>query len=219
MIQPFYGNPEKHHVISRRCREDEPERLRSVFAGRNVCLVAQGESLLEEKRGGFVDTHDIVVRMNHFKVAGYEPWVGTRTTVHAFTNHSALHSRECYEADFYYCSDGFLIGEHDAAVLHDGSLLFWSRPEGNYDEFLRGKWPTTGLRILLDVLTAGASNVTLLGYDFYQNSCYYFAPMRVGEKPVSDGFKDWQPASTHDPAREKEYVEQLMAADKRIRKL
>lgn len=45
----------------------------------SVILVGNGPSVLDFKMGAVVDSHDIVVRFNRFKIKGYEDHVGTRT--------------------------------------------------------------------------------------------------------------------------------------------
>jgi hypothetical protein len=191
----FYGDTSRLN-ISRKCRTDEGDRLSRLFQGKSVCLVAQGESAIRTKRARFVDCHDLVVRMNRFILPGFESFVGKRVDVHAFTNNSCLYSAESRKAAFFYASDGFLLRENDSPKLTDNNLFFWSRPEGNYDARLQGHFPTTGLRILLDVMAANPACVTMIGYDFYTGGSPYWAK--------------------HAPGVEKELVAEMIARDERI---
>ncbi len=215
----YYGRT-AHLAMARQYRQDEEARLRTVFGGKTVCLIAQGESAGRVKRGKFIDDeHDLVVRMNHFEIKGFEDYVGSRIDVHAFTNHSGLHSPDCRRARWFYFADGFLLKQHDDPIYSEINTLFWSRPPGVWQERLGDKWPTTGFRILLEALDAGARAVTLIGYDFYQNSCYYFDPLVTGKEPASRGFWDWHPDCEHSPALEKEIVEEMARTDSRVTKL
>ena len=191
----FYGDVSQLD-ISRKCRQDEGDRLRKLFQGKSVCLVAQGESAMKTRRASLVEAHDLVVRMNRFNLSGFESFLGERVDVHAFTNNSCLYSAESRRARFFYASDGFLLRENDGPIFTDDNLVFWSRPAGNYDEHLQGHFPTTGFRILLDVLAANPARVTLIGYDFY-----------AGGQPY------W---SRHAPDIEKALVDAMLDTDGRL---
>lgn len=210
-MNTFYGDTSKIDMAFQ-CREDEPDRLRSVFAGKSVCLVANGESVLKKNYGALVEMHDVVVRMNAFRIEGFDLHVGDRTDVHAFTSFRALHDEEI-AAGMFYCSDGFLDSKyHDPNRFNDGNLLFWSKPEGAWEDFLGHGWPTTGLRILIDVCNSAARAITMLGYDFFENSKYYYEPLKLGDFPI-------QHNPVHNPEGEKAYVEFLQRNDSRILKL
>lgn len=220
MTNRFYGDTSKIDMAFQ-CREDEAEYHQRVFEGKSVCLVANGESVLKKNYGPLVDMHDVVVRMNAFQINGFERHVGARLDVHAATSFRFQHSEECEQAGFDYCSDGFL----DRKAIKGGALgvtltlydmadlfLFWSRPAGLWETYLGDAWPTTGFRILLDARNAGAKSITLLGYDFFENSRYYFDPLKPNDT-------DRLVNPVHNPAREKEYIEFLVRNDERILKL
>lgn len=211
----FYGDTSGIEVAYQ-ARVNEPARMFKKFNGRTVCIVANGESVLENNYGPLVDMHDLVIRVNKFQIKGFEKHVGKRIPdVHAATNSAMFHSVECLRkfSMTVYCSDGFLKKEQSGHFADDSNLLFWTRPEGDYDDFLKGAWPTTGLRILLDVLSpfADARVITILGYDSFLNSRYYFDPLKVGEKP--------QVGPHHNPELEAEYINLLAARDERIVRL
>lgn len=44
-----------------------------------ILLVGNGPIVLSKKMGNIVDTFDVVVRFNNFKIEGYEEFVGTKT--------------------------------------------------------------------------------------------------------------------------------------------
>lgn len=50
------------------------------FKGKTVAIVCSGPSCLNNT-GEFIDSHDIVVRVNNYKIKGYEKYVGTRVDV------------------------------------------------------------------------------------------------------------------------------------------
>jgi hypothetical protein len=49
----------------------------------STILIGNGGSLLDRPRGKLIDTFDTVVRFNNFKLAGFEAFTGTKTTIWA----------------------------------------------------------------------------------------------------------------------------------------
>jgi hypothetical protein len=47
----------------------------------SVVLVGNGPSVQDSKLGALIDSFDEVVRFNNFKIEGFEPFVGTKTTL------------------------------------------------------------------------------------------------------------------------------------------
>lgn len=194
-MNQFYGDTSTLD-IAMRCRSDEQHRLFNLFNGKSVCLVGNGKSALLHD-GNSVDGHDLVVRMNEFKLHDHEKFIGHRTDVHAFTGSKSVHSLDTWDTiQHYYCADGFIEKKYLQPWMGDENLLFWTRPKGQWEDFLDGAWPTTGLRILLDALNSGARSVTLLGYDFYEGG---------------------HTSKVHSPAAEKRYITFLANSDKRVK--
>lgn len=52
---------------------------------KTVCVVGSSPNVLQEELGEKIDSCDIVIRMNVFKVAGFEKHVGSKTDIAAFT--------------------------------------------------------------------------------------------------------------------------------------
>ncbi|XP_040569980.1 beta-galactoside alpha-2,6-sialyltransferase 2 [Lepeophtheirus salmonis] len=48
---------------------------------KTCALVGNAGSLIGSNLGGFIDTHDLVIRLNHAKTAGYEVDVGSKTDI------------------------------------------------------------------------------------------------------------------------------------------
>lgn len=57
------------------------DALLSVCKGKSVAIVGNGPSILDNKNGSFIDSHDIVVRFNNFSTIGYEEYTGKRTDI------------------------------------------------------------------------------------------------------------------------------------------
>lgn len=192
-MNQFYGDTGTFDMAYK-CRPDEAERLAKVFGGKSVCLVGNGRSAGANQCRADADGHDLVVRMNKFNILG-DFYVGKRMDVHAFSGFAAGHCSTWGGQDYYYCSDGFLERKNFQPWHHEDKLLFWSRPNGQWEDFLSKAWPTTGFRILLDVLNARAEYVTLLGYDLLKTDRFFHK---------------------HDAAAERGYIEHLVKTDKRV---
>ena len=48
----------------------------------NICIIGNGEDVLEHKHGDFIDSCDHVIRFNHCITEGYEQWVGTKLDIY-----------------------------------------------------------------------------------------------------------------------------------------
>lgn len=53
----------------------------SNVPAKSVVIVGNGASLLNRANGDFIDSHDIVVRFNLFRIDGFATDVGTKTTI------------------------------------------------------------------------------------------------------------------------------------------
>ena len=56
------------------------EEVKKRFYGKTVAIVGSAPSCIENN-AGFIDGHDLVVRINNYKIDGYENRVGNRTDV------------------------------------------------------------------------------------------------------------------------------------------
>ncbi|MCL2704748.1 MAG: glycosyltransferase family 29 protein [Spirochaetaceae bacterium] len=52
-----------------------------LVAGKSIAIVGNGPQQIGKGTGKEIDTHDIVIRFNNFKIAGYENDYGTRTDI------------------------------------------------------------------------------------------------------------------------------------------
>ena len=52
------------------------------LAGTRLAIVGNAGYLAEENQGDEIDGHDLVLRMNNFKIRGFEAQVGTRVDIY-----------------------------------------------------------------------------------------------------------------------------------------
>lgn len=55
--------------------------LETVFQDKSIAIIGSGPSALDNV-GQFIDSHDFVVRVNNYKIRGFEERLGTKTDVH-----------------------------------------------------------------------------------------------------------------------------------------
>jgi hypothetical protein len=176
--------------------------LRSELAGQKVAIVGSGPGVLENEPG-FIDSHDVVVRVNNYKTS--RP-AGVRTDVHySFYGGSIRKGRaeligdgvrlcvnKCPDAQFieseWHRINGKMEGV-DFRYIYRRRAEWWFCPTfvPSVEHFLRGfkllggHIPTTGFSAILDVLDAAPSEVYITGFDFFTSGVHNVnEPWRAG---------------------------------------
>jgi len=194
--------------------------VKARFDGKTVAIVGGGPSAAHNPVG-FIDSHDIVIRINNYKTTG--PRTGRRTDVfYSFFGSSIRKRAEELMADgvtlcMNKCPDAHPIEsewhrQHNKMVGVDFRPHF-RRREGWWfcdtyiptaDEFLVGfnllnkRMPTTGFAAILDVLSFKPKSIYLTGFDFYLTRMH-----NLNER--------WRPNNpgdpiAHHPKREQEWL-------------
>ncbi len=180
----------------------------SVIAGKSVAVVGSGPSvLLNQKR--YIDTFDVVVRINNHKII--KPQTGARTDIHysyfgrAVRKKAADLIREGVKLCMCKCPDTQFtesawhrqndkMNGVDFRYIYEFRRSWWFCPTyvPTLDEFL-AKFalldchvPTTGFAALLDVLAFSPSSVYMTGFDFFASGVH-----NVNER--------WRPGNPEDP--------------------
>jgi hypothetical protein len=173
--------------------------------------------LTELTQGELIDRHDLVLRMNNFRTAGYEPHVGRRVDIFLTTFHSDVNltSPHLDQARLIVASVPFNFFKSRPNGLQHGHAAYITAglqqlgrnlayvPELSYFLSLRrqiGRYPTTGamaICLALDFLLPVCDRVYLTGFSFFEGRSHYFQ----GEKIVP---------RNHDPARERQLIRQRL---------
>lgn len=195
------------------------ERVRRTFEGKFVCLVGSGPSVLHNPRG-FIDSHDVVVRVNNYAISG--DITGKRTDVYySFFGHSIrkratdlkrdgvqLCVAKCPNAQFmeseWHRERGKMNGV-DFRYIYQARKDWWfcdtyvpTVPEFMAHFHLLGdRVPTTGFAALLEVLSCNPANVFITGMDFFRSG-------------IHNVYERWRPNNPddpigHSPAAEREW--------------
>jgi len=178
------------------------------LAGKRIALVGSGPGVLGNEPG-FVDSHDVVIRVNNHKLI--DETTGHRTDVHySFYGQSIKKSRAELKREgvtlcMCKCPNAKAMESRWHERMHkphgvDFRYIFEARAEWWFcatyvptvEEFLAhvrllgGHVPTTGFAALLDVLTYSPASVYMTGFDFFTS----------GRHNVSDR---WNPGRPDDP--------------------
>lgn len=198
-------------------RQEAAER----FAGKRVAIVGSGPGVLENTRG-FIDSHDVVVRVNNYKLFHA---TGFRTDVHySYYGNAIKKSVDDLIADgvalcMCKCPDAKFMESawheaHDKTTGIDFRWIYRNREKfwfcdtyvPSVQEFvdhfnlLGGHVPTTGFASILDVLSFGPQCIYLTGFDFFSS----------GRHNVNES---WAPGNPDDPIGHVPHAEARWLAD------
>ena len=172
---------------------NDKAKLFETFEGKTVAIVGSGPTVLANE-SGFIDSHDVVVRVNNYKLMGT---TGRRTDVYySFFGTSIKKSaQELIEDGVYLCmakcpNDKFIQSAWhemrgkqqgiDFKYIYEYRKNFWFTDTfvPTVDEFLvyfnlLGKHiPTTGFNAILEVLNYNPRSVYITGFDFFQSGIH-----------------------------------------------
>lgn len=181
------------------------ETVSTYLAGKSVALVGSGPGVLENEPG-HIDSHEVVVRINNFKVSKS---AGYRTDVfYSFFGASVRKSHDelrgvklcmckCPDAKFME-SEWHVRNKKpngvDFRYIYRARAGWWFCDTYvpalsefmNTFEMLGGRIPSTGFSALIDVLSYGPSSVYMTGFDFFASGIH-----NTDEK--------WRPGDPTDP--------------------
>lgn len=195
------------------------EQARATFRGKRVAIVGGGPTALEN-RPGFIDRHDVVVRVNNYRTGSEQ---GSRCDVfYSFFGSSIRKTRAELERDgvrlcWAKCPDGKPLDSPwherqgktngiDFRYIYRERAPWWFTdtfiPEP--DHFLRGvallggHVPTTGFSAIVDVIESEPASLYLTGFDFFQSK----------QHNVDERWKPGDPADPigHRPEAEREWL-------------
>lgn len=197
-----------------------------IIDGKSIAIVGSGPGVLDNKEG-FIDSHDLVIRVNNYKTEGLENKTGKRTDIHySFYGGSIKKSAQQLKRDGVFlcmckCPNakimeskwhkerGFEFGV-DFRTIYRRRSDFWFCntyiPElktfMQYFDLLGKHIPTTGFQCILEILSLEPASVYLTGFDFFESKMHNVnTPWR--EKNLDDPIR-------HLPNKEKEYIVRII---------
>lgn len=91
--------------------------------GLKVLLIGNGSSVMEYEAGPIIDSFDVVVRFNRFRIEGYESKVGTKTTDWV-THDSAPNAWMAGKVDECYASDPEVLDSFNNVYIYIPAFKF-----------------------------------------------------------------------------------------------
>ena len=182
------------------------------FWNKNVIIVGNSRELLNKEMGTIIDGHDIVIRLNHFKIGGYEKYTGTHTdgfhmnfiSIPAETIHNVVNTNNIK----------WIGTRNKPAFCEKTGLSRFDRRIFQYDmrQFPCNS-PTSGTAALIDIVDYCNRPVSIIGLGGYSEPGYYYDETR----DVMDN--NWNVAyNRHCPEKEKALIENLIQMGK-VRRL
>ncbi len=173
-------------------REDLAQR----FAGKSVAIVGSGPGCLRNE-GEFIDSHDLVVRINNYKIKNFESKVGRRTDVfYSFFGNSIHKTAQELQADgvtlcMCKCPDGKVIEsewhrKNNKEIGVDFRWIWSQRASwwfcdvhgpsvAEFQEtmaILQGHIPTTGFAAIMEIIRLPIRSLYVTGFDFFESGIH-----------------------------------------------
>ena len=182
------------------------------FIGKNVIVVGNSKELLTKPMGHVIDTFDIVIRLNNFKIDGYEKYTGTK--IDGFhMNYLSIDPSVIH--NIINNNDIQWMGTRNKArfCFYTGINLFDSRIfQYNHSKF-PCRSPTSGTAVVSNIVDMCDRPITVVGIEGYSQPGYYY---KEDEKKIN---KNWKVANTrHCPQAEQALLDGLIKTG-RVRRL
>ena len=215
-VRAWFGRQQQRRLVEPKLWSDLAAS--AVFQGKSVALVGNAGYLADLDQGRKIDQFDLVIRMNNFRVTGFERQVGGKSDV-LLTNffrdidfeHPDLHRVRTIISsspnNFHKMRD---IGIH----LRHGQLITAGMAKLRRRELfvppldwfqrqiqLIGRYPSTGacgILLLLECLAEHCSEIYVTGFSFFACRSHYF--------PSSGA----DPTTNHDADRERTFLAQRL---------
>ena len=143
---------------------------------KEILLIGNGPSCLDNEYGELIDSHDIVVRFNNFETESFEKFVGTKTNYWVKTIMSNKHDNVNFEQKFFVYPSIVAPNIQKINELNkNGHIIV---PVSLYNRINKlinknNTWATTGLVMIFYFIEEGYT-VKIHGFDFFKNGVHYY---------------------------------------------
>ena len=182
------------------------------FRGKNVIVVGNSKELLTKPMGHVIDEFDMVIRVNNFKINGYEKYTGTKTDGFHM-NHLSIDSSVVH--NLLENNDIKWMGTRNQPMfcfkhkINPGDKRVFQYDKSKFP----CKLPTSGTALLSNIVALCDRPVTIVGLEGYSEPGYYY---KEDEKVLKH---NWKTANTkHCPRAEQVLIDRLVKTGK-VRRL
>jgi len=143
---------------------------------KEILLIGNGPSCLNNEYGELIDSHDIVVRFNNFEIESFEKFVGKKTNYWVKTVMSNKHDNVNFDQKFFaYPSVAAPNTQKINELTENGYTII---PLSFYNKINKlinknNSWATTGLVMIFYFIEEGYT-VKIHGFDFFKNGVHYY---------------------------------------------
>ena len=207
-------------------RHSESEYLNAI-KHKTVIIVGPAGYLQGQGKGAWIDSFDLVARVNHAIPIAFPEDYGSRTDVlyHILSHRGDNHKKICDRKEIETWRDHglkWLISRHTAVskrVRDMGPIINGAFPwacmhhvfYGKLKQAIGSKTPNTGISAIMHMLSVPIKSLTITGFDLYQTGVYPgYGDVQEGEDPrkVND--------IHHDVDAQIEYLVRVIKRDNRI---
>jgi len=140
-----------------------------------ICIVGKGCSLLSHKIGSLIDSHDIIIRVNHLPNDNNHDVIGLKT--HIFSTQSpdklSNHIDKLKNLDIWISSDDTICYEQFNLIfkmINENEMSYIKKYFGNVANLNNSYMPDAGISsILLALLRYPSHKINVCGFDLYEN--------------------------------------------------
>lgn len=171
------------------------------FLNKRVIVVGNSRELLTHEMGQEIDDFDVVVRLNNFKIKGYEKYTGTRTDAFHM-NHNTIPREEIQGV--MDTNDVVWMGTRNRRKFCRRTGVSMSDKRVHQykkDEYVC-RAPTSGTMALSAILNMCNLPVTIVGLGGYAEPGYYY---KESQETID---RNWNTANTHHcPEKEQKFID------------
>ena len=199
----------------------------NYLKGKRVAIVGPALSVEGSKNGSFIDSHDVVVRLNYANINNPKD-SGTKTDIVYYDG--SLHNYGDLKLDYLVCaypktewffeerclkSVQYLSTLYNHKVV-DSGIYTQLKNSLDKDNTVR---PNTGLIAIVDLLQSELRSLFITGLDFYRSSYVKEHPDygNTDLTEISRIFKSGDNGDYHDVEKQFEYFQQHIITDPRLK--
>lgn len=166
---------------------------------KKIIIVGNGSSILDKENGSLIDSFDIVVRFNSFKIKNYEKYTGTKTNIWFTVNKAHISEINSFDRVIEHCWEW---DEKKDKLFIELKNKF-PKCEKTSREFVREnvpvKNPSTGIIAVFTFIkdSSIAKPVYITGFDWWDREKHHY-----GDKEVR--------GTLHNPQEEYEAIKNLI---------
>lgn len=208
----------------------------SYLENKRVAIVGPAASIKNSNKGGYIDDHDIVVRLNYSKIDNVVD-TGQKTDIiyydggmdsNRFNTYLELNPKTIVctypETEWFFnerCkSNVSSLKEHFNSIVVDPKIYNGLKDQLNKNATTNVVRPNSGLIAIVDLLNSKLSELYIIGLDFYRTAYLDSQPDGWGKMNMDQLIKVFNKGDggdVHDIDIQFEYFKKLTKSDSRIK--